>query len=41
MNKIFSNMLNLCVVIYLDNILIYSDSLDKHKDYIKEVLERL
>ena len=40
-NKIFLNILNLCVVIYLDNILIYLDSLDKHKDHIKEVLEKL
>ena len=41
MNKIFLNILNLCVVIYLDNILIYLDSLDKHKNHIKEVLEKL
>ena len=40
-NKILSDLLDICIVIYLDNILIYSDNLEKHKDHIKEVLEQL
>ena len=30
MNDIFSSVVNVCVVIYLDNILIYSINIDKH-----------
>jgi len=41
MNKIFANLLDICVVIHLDNILIYSDNLENHKGYIKEVLYHL
>ena len=41
MNKIFSDLLDVCVVIYLDNILIYSDNLVDHKQHVKEVLTRL
>jgi len=41
MNEIFSDLLDICVVIYLDNILIYLDNLEEHKDYVKEVLEWL
>ena len=41
MNEIFSDLLDICIVIYLNDILIYSDNLEKHKDHIKEVLEWL
>jgi len=41
MNEIFLDLLDIYVVIYLDDILIYSDNLEEHKDYIKEVLKRL
>ena len=41
MNKVFLDLLDICVVIYLDNILIYSDNLEDHKKHIKEVLKRL
>jgi len=40
-NKIFSDLLNICIVIYLNNILIYLDNLEEHKDYVKKVLEWL
>ena len=30
MNNIFSNMVNVCVVIYLNNILIYSNNIEDH-----------
>jgi len=41
MNDIFSDVLNVFVVIYLDDILIYSDNMDNHKKHVKEVLKRL
>jgi len=41
MNDIFSDVLDVFVVIYLDNILIYSDNMNDHKKHIKEVLKRL
>jgi len=41
MNDIFSDLLNVCVVIYLDDILIYSNNMSEHHWYIKEVLKHL
>jgi len=41
MNNIFSNLLDVCVMIYLDNILIYSNNMSKHHQHIKEVLKCL
>jgi len=41
MNNIFSNLLDICIVIYLDNILIYSNNMSKHHQHIKEVLKCL
>ena len=41
MNDIFSDMLDVSITVYLDNILIYSDNMTKHKVHIKEVLWRL
>ena len=41
MNDIFSDVLDVFVVIYLDNILIYSDNIDNHKKHVKKVLKRL
>jgi len=40
MNDIFSNLLNVCVMIYLDDILIYSNNISKHHQHVKEVLKR-
>ena len=40
-NDIFSNLLDVSIVIYLDDILIYSDNMDDHKKHVKEVLRRL
>jgi len=39
MNDIFSNILNVCVIVYLNNILIYSNNMSKHHRYVKEVLK--
>ena len=41
MNNIFSNLLDVCVMIYLDDILIYSNDMSKHHRHVKEVLKRL
>jgi len=41
MNNIFSDLLDVCAVIYLDDILIYSNNMSKHHWHVKEVLKRL
>ena len=41
MNDIFSNLLDICVMIYLDDILIYLNNMSKHHWHVKEVLKRL
>ena len=38
-NNIFSDLLDICVMIYLDNILIYSNNMSKHYQYVKKVLK--
>jgi len=41
MNDIFSNILDICVVIYLDNILIYLNNISEHHQHVKEVFKCL
>jgi len=41
MNDVFSDLLDVCVVVYLDDILIYSDDITQHQSHVKEVLKRL
>jgi hypothetical protein len=41
MNDIFGDLLDVCVIVYLDDILIYSDDMSQHKKHVKEVLHRL
>ena len=41
MNDIFSDLLDVSVTIYLDDILIYSDNPADHKQHVREVLRRL
>ena len=41
MNDLFSNLLDVCVMIYLDDILIYSNNMSEHHWHVKEVLKRL
>jgi len=38
MNDVFKDMLDVCVVVYLDDILIFSDNPAKHHDHIRKVL---
>ena len=41
MNDIFNNLLDVCILVYLDNTLIYSDSEEEHIRHVREVLCRL
>ena len=41
MNNIFSDLLDVCVMIYLDDILIYSNDMSEHHRHVKEVLKCL
>src|ERR1700733_11834265 len=41
MNDIFSDMLDVCVIVYLDDILVYSDDPEDHRKHVREVLRRL
>jgi len=41
MNNMFSDLLDVCVVVYLDDILIYSDDIMQHWKHVKEVLKKL
>jgi len=41
MNDVFADMLDVCVVVYLDDILIYSSDKATHHKQVKEVLRRL
>ena len=40
-NDIFADMLDVSVVVYLDDILVYSDNPEDHQKHVKEVLRRL
>jgi len=41
MNDIFSNLLDIYVMIYLDNILIYLNNMSEHHRHVKEVYKHL
>src|SRR6266511_2273448 len=41
MNDVFSDMIDVSVVVYLDDILIYTDNPADHRKHVKEVLRRL
>ena len=41
MNTIFADLLDVNVVVYLDDLLIYSNSLEEHRTQVTEVLRRL
>ena len=40
-NMVFADMLDVTIIVYLDDILIYSDNLEDHKKHIHKVLRRL
>jgi Reverse transcriptase (RNA-dependent DNA polymerase) len=41
MNDVFGDMLDVCVIVYINDILIYSNNLSQHREHIREVLQRL
>jgi len=41
MNDVFSDMMDVSIIVYLDDILIYSDNPADHRKHVKEVLRRL
>jgi len=41
MNDVFSGLLDVYIVVYLDDILIYSNDITQHRSHVKEVLKRL
>ena len=41
MNDVFSNLLNVCMLVYLDDILIYSNSEEEDIWHVREVLRHL
>src|SRR5258708_6180429 len=40
-NEVLGNLLDICMVGYIDDILIYLDSVDQHWDHVRDVLRRL
>jgi len=40
-NEIFANLLDVYILVYLDDILIFSNNMADHKKHVKEVLQRL
>ena len=41
MNDIFADLLDICVTVYLDDILVYSDDITQHRAQVRDVLRRL
>jgi len=40
-NTVFADMLDVCIVVYLNDILIYSEDMESHQQHVREVLCRL
>jgi len=40
-NEFFADLLDVYILVYLDNILIFSDNMADHKKHVKEVLQCL
>ena len=40
-NTVFTDMLNICIIVYLNDILIYSEDMESHQQHIQEVLRHL
>ena len=41
MNNVFGDLLDICVVVYLDDLFVYLDDIDTHIDHVQEVLRCL
>ncbi len=40
-NDVLGDLLDICTMGYLDNILVYSDSLESHREHVREILHQL
>jgi len=40
-NTVFADMLDVCIIVYLNDILIYSEDMESHQQHVWEVLHRL
>ena len=40
-NTVFTDLLDVCIIVYLDDILIYSKDKASHREHIREVLQHL
>ena len=40
-NTIFTDLLDVCVIVYLDDILVFSENESLHEEHVREVLRRL
>jgi len=38
-NLVFVDMLDVCIIVYLDDILVYSDNMEDHTKHVQEVLQ--
>jgi hypothetical protein len=38
MNEVFADLLDVCTIVYLDDILVYSDTPELHTKHVREVL---
>ena len=41
MNDVFADLLDVCVIVYLDDLLVYSSDLANHQSHVREVLRYL
>ena len=41
MNRVFKDFLDICVIVFIDNILVYSQSKEEHELHLQTVLQRL
>jgi Reverse transcriptase (RNA-dependent DNA polymerase)/RNase H-like domain found in reverse transcriptase/Integrase zinc binding domain/Chromo (CHRromatin Organisation MOdifier) domain/Aspartyl protease len=41
MNDMFRDLLDVCVIVYLDDILVYSKNKEEHEQHLRQVLQRL
>jgi hypothetical protein len=41
MNKVFMEELDKCVIVFIDNILVFSKTAKEHEEHLKIVLEKL
>ena len=40
-NTVFENLLDVCIIVYLDSVLIYSADMASYKKHVQEVLQQL